>query len=76
MDKKNVDKFLSFMTMYKDRNEKLTSALLEANQEIKEIDREIDALQADIRKCKSERNAKNNKKIKQEETNQERYICI
>ena len=41
MEKNSIDNFLNFMTMYKDRHENLTSALLEANQEIEEIDKEI-----------------------------------
>ena len=52
MEKKSIDNFLSFMTMYKDRHEKLTSALLEANQEIEEINKEINVHQTNLKKHK------------------------
>ena len=38
------------MTMYKDRHENLTSALLEANQEIEEIDKEIKVHKKNMKK--------------------------
>ena len=73
LDKKNVDSFLNFMTMYKeDRNGQLSSALLEANLEIEEINREIDALQTDMKQHKPKRNEEKIKEMKQEETKQER----
>ena len=40
------------MTMYKDCHEKLTSALLEANQEIEEINKEINVHQTNLKKHK------------------------
>ena len=52
MEKKSIDNFLSFMAMYKDRHEKLTSALLEANQEIEKIDKEINVHQTNMKKHK------------------------
>ena len=76
LDKKNVDSFLNFMTMYKDRNGQLSSALLEANLEIEEINREIDALQTDMKQHKPKRNEEKIKEMKQEETKQERCIYI
>ena len=50
MEKNSIDNFLNFMTMYKDRHENLTSALLEANQEIEEIDKEIKVHKKNMKK--------------------------
>lgn len=52
MEKKNIDNFLSFMTMYKDRYENLSSALLEACQEMEEIVQEINVHQKNLKKHK------------------------
>ena len=52
MEKNSIDNFLNFMTMYKDRHENLTSALLEANQEIEEIDKEIKVHKKNMKKHK------------------------
>ena len=52
MEKNSIDNFLNFMTMYKDRHENLTSALLEANQEIEEIDKEIKVHKKNMKKNK------------------------
>ena len=63
MEKKSIDNFLNFLTMYKDRHENLTSALLEANQEIEEIEKGINV---------HEKNMKKHKPVL-EEIKQERY---
>lgn len=52
MEKNSIENFLNFMTMYKDRHENLTSALLEANQEIEEIDKEIKVHKKNMKKHK------------------------
>ena len=50
MEKKSIDNFLNFLTMYKYRHENLTSALLEANQEIEEIEKGINVHEKNMKK--------------------------
>lgn len=52
MEKKNVENLLGFLSIYKDRREKMTESVFSLNEKLEATNKEIDILKFNLEKLK------------------------